>query len=354
MILTERFISQSVSVVIPVYNAAPWLERCIASIRMQTHRELEIILVDDGSTDASLEICESARRSDKRIHTLSQKNNGAAAARNAGISRATGEFLMFVDADDFIDPDMVEKLLAGIKTPGCDWSLCGFRWIRGYGEAAEVLSVSLNAGGMQAPHEALMGFARGNVDAMVLFGSMCNKIYQTSIIRNNALFVSTDIFPHEDLAFNLAYMRFVRAAFFVDEPLYAYQAHSGTANAVRRYRKHAIELHNTIYGLIKDVIWRYCTCDEKRNFNRHYLDKSLIIMAMLCRDNPFFDQTALKEKLAAMLSGSFLQECLQSYVDHGSQPNEQIELIRNGRVDELYELSRRRGNKTYGGCIKDS
>ena len=103
-----------ISIIIPVYNTEDCIERCVMSCLAQTHRDLEIITVDDGSTDSSLSILEHLASEDSRIRVHHQENAGSSAARNAGIRMATGDYLGFVDADDYIEPDMYEKLAAMI------------------------------------------------------------------------------------------------------------------------------------------------------------------------------------------------------------------------------------------------
>ena len=103
-----------ISIIIPVYNTEDCVERCVRSCMAQTHTDIEIIAVDDGSTDSSLPILEKLASEDSRIRVIHQDNAGSSAARNAGIRMATGDFLGFVDADDYIEPDMYEKLSAMI------------------------------------------------------------------------------------------------------------------------------------------------------------------------------------------------------------------------------------------------
>lgn len=105
-----------VSVIIPVYNAAPYLRQCLDSVVRQTLRDIEIICVDDGSTDSSLEILREYRARDPRIQVLTQANVNAGAARNRGLDLAKGEYLSFLDADDFFDPEMLEQAYARAKS----------------------------------------------------------------------------------------------------------------------------------------------------------------------------------------------------------------------------------------------
>lgn len=103
-----------ISVIVPVYNIEKYLERCVESIRNQTYTNLEILLVDDGSTDSSGAMCDSLAKKDERIRVLHKENGGSSSARNAGIAQARGAYLGFVDSDDYISPDMYELLYNAI------------------------------------------------------------------------------------------------------------------------------------------------------------------------------------------------------------------------------------------------
>ena len=101
-----------ISVIVPVYNTYDLLSRCVNSIRRQTYRNLEIILVDDGSTDNSGALAEKMAMEDKRVRVFHKENGGSSSARNLGIEKARGDFIGFVDSDDYIEPEMYERLLA--------------------------------------------------------------------------------------------------------------------------------------------------------------------------------------------------------------------------------------------------
>lgn len=115
-----------ISVIVPVYKAEEKLDRCVESIVGQTYRNLEIILVDDGSPDSSPELCDEWATKDSRIKVVHKKNGGASSARNAGISAATGEYITFVDSDDWIEPDMYSSLLEDALHFNADKAICGF------------------------------------------------------------------------------------------------------------------------------------------------------------------------------------------------------------------------------------
>ena len=113
-----------ISVIVPVYNAESHLNRCIKSLVEQKYTNLEIILVDDGSTDSSSLICDKWKECDQRIHVIHQHISGVAAARNAGLDYASGEYIGFVDSDDYALPDMYYRLLLNMKESNSDLSIC--------------------------------------------------------------------------------------------------------------------------------------------------------------------------------------------------------------------------------------
>lgn len=122
-----------ISIIVPIYNAEKVIKRCIESISRQSYEMLEIILVDDGSTDQSLEICEDMSEKDSRIKIIHQNNGGVSRARNTGLKKATGQYIMMVDSDDYLYERAVELMLREIKKNKADLAICGFE--RGMDEA---------------------------------------------------------------------------------------------------------------------------------------------------------------------------------------------------------------------------
>lgn len=113
-----------ISVIVPVYRVEPYLRQCVDSILSQTHSHLEILLVDDGSPDGCPAICDGYARLDARVRVIHQENQGLSAARNTGLDIASGEFISFVDSDDWIEPDMIQTLLNGIREHDADIASC--------------------------------------------------------------------------------------------------------------------------------------------------------------------------------------------------------------------------------------
>jgi glycosyltransferase involved in cell wall biosynthesis len=118
-----------ISVIVPVYNVAAYLPECVESILHQDHTQLEVILIDDGSTDDSGVICDRYAAEDHRVRVVHQKNGGAAAAKNAGLRIATGEYLAFADSDDYLEPGAYSHMLELVRQSQADAAECSFRYI---------------------------------------------------------------------------------------------------------------------------------------------------------------------------------------------------------------------------------
>ncbi len=116
--------SKTVSLIIPVYNMKDYLDRCMQSVFAQTYRSLEILLIDDGSKDESATLCDEYAKKDPRVRVIHKQNGGLSSARNAGLDVATGDYISFLDSDDFIHPQMIELLVYGLEKADADLSIC--------------------------------------------------------------------------------------------------------------------------------------------------------------------------------------------------------------------------------------
>lgn len=120
-----------ISVIVPIYNVEKYLSKCIESIINQTYKDLEIILVDDGSTDSSGKICDEFATKDNRIKVIHKNNGGVSSARNQGLDKANGDYIAFVDSDDYIEKDMYEKMINIINKYGVDIVSCNYNHVNG-------------------------------------------------------------------------------------------------------------------------------------------------------------------------------------------------------------------------------
>lgn len=169
-----------ISVVVPIYNVERYLGQCLDSILSQTFRDFQLILVDDGSTDDCLEICRSYEKRDPRVTVLHQKNAGLSAARNTGIEYATGEYITFIDSDDFVLPDMLEKLYSMCVESQADMSCCGYIRCGAQETAADISVASADSVVSVYTHERMKQYLSGSHIGVTAWG----KLYKRTLFAN--------------------------------------------------------------------------------------------------------------------------------------------------------------------------
>lgn len=169
-----------ISIIVPVYNTKEYLERCVKSLQAQTLREIEIILVDDGSTDGSGELCDRFAESDARIRVFHKENGGSSSARNLGILRAEGEYLGFVDSDDYVEPDMYEKLYAAVQQYGVRTAQIGRNEIDKEGRLLPDICIPPETAERISPEKFMEELLMHRGDC-----SFCTKLIQRELFRDN-------------------------------------------------------------------------------------------------------------------------------------------------------------------------
>lgn len=206
------------SIIIPVYNCEEYLVECISSIICQKKYNDEIILVNDGSTDQSVDICNQFSKEYDQIRVFHKHNGGAASARNLGIKEAKGEFILFVDGDDTIEPDLLDK----ITLNDSDLMIYGmsFDYYKGnHYLRSEILSCE-DCGTVS---DIQLRDMFTNLFYDNVFSSACNKVFRRNIIIENKLLFDEEMTLYEDLDFVLRYISFCRTYSFVNKPLYHYR-----------------------------------------------------------------------------------------------------------------------------------
>ena len=187
-----------ISVIVPVYNAEKYLTECVESILNQTIEDIELILVDDGSTDGSPAMCDAFAAQDPRVKVIHKPNGRASSARNAGIRAATGEYIAFVDSDDWISPDMYEKMLE----PNADVCLCDY--VRFCGEEEFPFSQPNVSGGFydreRMKKDIFSHLVMDGVEYPITI-SNCVLLIRRSVIAENNLSYREDIHISEDAPF---------------------------------------------------------------------------------------------------------------------------------------------------------
>lgn len=220
-------IGKMVSIIIPLYNAEQHLGYCLNSVISQTYQQIEVILVNDGSTDNSLSICQNYAELDKRVSVITIENGGVSHARNVGLEAAKGEYVQFVDSDDVIALTMTEKLVNRIETYDADIVICGMKivgidadFLRG--TVTDVFSSrKIGKECVMRRKEFYKEFPRLLFDTVLLEGP-CNKIYKNQLLKQYNIRFPIDISLGEDFLFNLNYFERGTKFVFLSEELYYY------------------------------------------------------------------------------------------------------------------------------------
>ena len=204
-----------VSVIVPVYNAEKCLRRCVDTILQQTLKDIEVILVDDGSTDGSPRLADELQDSDRRIRVIHTKNGGPARARNLGMDIAKGEYVGFVDADDYIEPNMYERMYTYAQRTDAQIVMCGFDRVQ-KGVVLNQMPIEnkdILVGARQIEEQIIGKYYSANVGT---YASLCNKIYDAACLRRLNMRIDETLVRAEDYWFNFELYQHVDCIASVD------------------------------------------------------------------------------------------------------------------------------------------
>lgn len=212
-----------VSIIVPIYNAENYLRRCVDSILNQEYTDFELLLVNDGSTDASGDICEEYGDQDPRIIVIQKENTGVSDSRNRALDRARGKYLQFLDSDDWITPDATRLFVRAAEEYGCDMVISDF-----YRVVGERLSTKgdIEEEGVLTREEFAAHMMENPAD--FYYGVLWNKLYRRDIVEEHNLRMDTDINWCEDFMFNLEYIRYAKVFYALHAPIYYYVKRKGS------------------------------------------------------------------------------------------------------------------------------
>ena len=205
-----------ISVIVPVYRVEEYLERCVESILSQSYENLEVILVDDGSPDRCPAICDAYAGKDSRVKVIHQENKGLSGARNAGIELAKGEYLAFVDSDDYVSPHFIEGLYQLLQETGCAIGQCRFSYVKG-----EKLTEEGDSAFCIYRGESLMEQLYGPEEKATYFVVAWNKLYRAELFKETGIRYPEGRI-HEDEATTYRLFHAARKLAFLDRAMYGY------------------------------------------------------------------------------------------------------------------------------------
>jgi glycosyltransferase involved in cell wall biosynthesis len=216
--------TKKISVIIPAYNAEPYIEKCLNSLIAQTEPNFEAIIIDDGSADNTFEICKKYAAQDARFKVIKQSNGGVSAARNSGLDIAGGEFITFVDSDDYVAPDYLQVLLQGYSGGEFDIAMCGY--VLELDKSGELYRVTGNAEELTQTEILNRMFVPLNRS---WGGFLVNKLFKAEIIKKNHIRLNPEYKLFEDIVFNYEYIKSVKRGSYTPAPAYYYVTRKNSA-----------------------------------------------------------------------------------------------------------------------------
>lgn len=236
-----------VSIIVPMYNAERYIESTIESIINQSYKALEIILVNDGSTDKTYQICSKLALQDKRIRVIDIKNQGVSNARNIGILASNGTYLQFVDSDDYLEESMVEKMVKSMELNNVDMVICGFKHIT---LDKEILKKCCYNNNVKCNNEEMCEEFMKLYETTLLH-SMWNKLFKREIIISNKIFCNNEWSIFEDLYFNIEALKAAKSYMILNECLYQYVQHN-TNSLMKKYNYNIFEIKKETFKNIRN------------------------------------------------------------------------------------------------------
>lgn len=285
---------KKVSLIVPVYNVERYLKQCLDSILLQTYGNLEIILVDDGATDTSGQICDQYAAQDSRIVVIHQKNAGAANAKNAGLDKATGHYLAFIDSDDYVQPNWIEKMVEAAETFGADVVECDFDKV--YQSHCETENNFQDPSKCFTAEEYLSQYLNNWTCSL-----FWNKLFDRRLVQE---------------------VRFRKERRCIDDEFFTYKAVTGAKKVVRiqdvlyHYRQRASSAVSTEKNRLQITDDALEILMERYRWIKHhypklskgYLSHDVEIMLYFARE---FDFTEITKKKFRAIARFYLKECLQ-------------------------------------------
>lgn len=244
----ETYDNALVSVIVPVFKVEQYIQRCLDSICNQTYKNLEIILIDDGSPDRSGEICDEYARKDKRIKVIHKQNAGVSAARNDGLDIATGDFITFVDSDDYIAPEMYQTLVKKIVIENADIAICSFFQEGISGEFH--INSKVHKEVQLSQIEQIECLLRNRYYTCALW----DKLYRKAILKNIRFDVK--VHHYEDYLFLYDVMKKSRKAIFIPNGYY-YYCNNEQSTARRPFNSKMMEIVEVCKRVLENVHFEF-------------------------------------------------------------------------------------------------
>lgn len=319
----------NVSIIIPVYNGEKYIEKCLTSIINQSYTDIEIIIVNDGSTDKTVEILEKFKKCDRRIEYYSQNNSGASVARNKGIEISSGKYVAFVDSDDTIQENYIELLLKTIEKENFDIVACGYTDISIYGiTKLNDFYIDKNI----IDKEKFINNIFTGVG-----GTLWGKIFKSKIIKENNIKMNEEIFMCEDMLFVLEYITKCTSFGAVKENLYNYNRINDDSISSKinfTYYNNLIKVMNLIENIL-----------EESHYSKEFIDKILseriksisLNFSIMQHDSKHnYNNTDKLTNIKAILNNEYFRRYKDSFSTNSLKEDTLLKLFKDENIKAIY------------------
>lgn len=273
-----------VSIVVPVYNGAPYISQCVKLIQAQTYRQLEVLLVNDGSTDDSAIVCEHAIKNDERFRLINRENGGTARARNTGLDAAKGSYIIFLDVDDEYHPEMISVMVQAMERYQVDMVACGFNF---------KVEAPKNGGQDYLEYKHWPDSVYHDLEEIRrdyipiwdsdMFSTIWNKMFRMTTLRRYGMRFRDGHVYTEDRVFNRLFLSKSQSVAFVDKCLYDYVRDRPGSTTVR-YRDNMFDIRHMEYVEFKQHFKDLGVWDDE---SREYTSREFIERIAGCIENVF-------------------------------------------------------------------
>ncbi|MCM1162251.1 MAG: glycosyltransferase [Roseburia sp.] len=353
-------LEEMVSVIVPVYRVERYIARCIESILSQSYKNMEVILVDDGSDDESGNICDRYAKEDSRIVVIHQENQGVSSARNAGLDVAKGKYIQFVDADDMLMEGAIEVLVKAMTE--VDLVLCGHivaRCDTPTQEDEKLLMKPALDPGVALQSRFSKRIRHSEYGIITGWEYPFDKLFKKSIIDEHHLRFTYGLCHGEDSEFVLAYVRHISKYNVVSQCLYKYYINNfsaGTVSSATRFRENMYELTKATFEKVKAFMeeQEMFYGDMREGFEHSYINEIVKLVYRYFREDCPMSEQEKKEKLSNILNDEMCKQGLLSFkVKNSSEDGNMSGLLKEGNYGKIKEYAMKKVRMIYGERAAD-
>ena len=358
----QKPIEELVTIVIPIFNGEEYIARALESVYSQTYQKFEIIIVDDGSTDGGCEICKEFALQKGKLQLFVQKNSGPGTARNNGLSKAKGEFIFFLDADDYIDKNTLESTVTALRGTNTDLAVVEEMIVRENNECYPNPHLGLPSDLVkeypdyyfckkESYFQLLINFRKYRNPARKIFYPCKGRLYKNSIIKENSISFPDNTFFMEDLIFQMQYCASSKSLIVLKEPHYYYQLHNSPDSITSRFASDKfLPAAQLQYKTTVDLLTSESVCSKKeaeKSASYAIIDDMLVNAIRSSRFITSQNYKVYYQNLKRVIKSPLIRHLLKSYSPLPEQSKLIHFLMKIKAIGGLLYVLKKKGHISY-------